>query len=92
MRSIFLALVAAGGLAMAGTAPANAVGTRYPVCIQGDEYPGLSGCYFRSFPQCQATASGRFLSCIANPYYAGGGGDPGGYRGRRPPPGYPYSY
>jgi Protein of unknown function (DUF3551) len=89
MRSVFLALLAAGGLAMLGTAPANAVGTRYPVCIQGDEYPGLSGCYFTSFQQCQATASGRFLSCIANPYYAGGG-DPNGYRGRRPPPGYSY--
>ena len=89
MRSVFLALLAAGGLAMLGAAPANAVGTRYPVCIQGSEYPGLSGCYFTSFPQCQATASGRFLTCIANPYY-GGGGDPNGYRGRRPPP--PYSY
>jgi hypothetical protein len=84
---MFLALAAAG-LALAGSAPAHAVGTRYPVCIQGEEYPGLSGCYFTSFQQCQATASGRFLTCIANPYY-GGGGEPGGYRERRPPPGYP---
>jgi hypothetical protein len=90
MRSIFLALAAAGGLVAAGLAPAHAVGTRYPVCIQGNEYPGLSGCYFTSFQQCQATASGRFLTCIANPYY-GGGGEPGVYRERRPPPGYPYS-
>jgi hypothetical protein len=89
MRGIFLAL-AATGLALAGAAPAQAVGTRYPVCIQGNEYPGLSGCYFTSFQQCQATASGRFLTCIANPYY-GGGGEPGVYRERRPPPGYPYS-
>jgi hypothetical protein len=87
MRSVFLALAAAG-LALAGSAPAHAVGTRYPVCIQGNDYPGLSGCYFTSFQQCQATASGRFLTCIANPYY-GGGGEPGGYRERRPPPGYP---
>jgi hypothetical protein len=91
MRSVFLALLAAAGLATAGIAPAGAVGTRYPVCIQGNDYPGLSGCYFTSFPQCQATASGRFLTCIANPYYAGGG-DPRGYGGRRPPPGYPFSY
>jgi hypothetical protein len=89
MRSIFFAL-AATGLAMAGIAPAHAVGTRYPVCIQGDEYPGLSGCSFTSFQQCQASASGRFLTCIANPYY-GGGGEPRGYRERPPPPGYPYS-
>jgi hypothetical protein len=87
MRGMFLALAAAG-LALAGSAPAHAVGTRYPVCIQGNDYPGLSGCYFTSFQQCQATASGRFLTCIANPYY-GGGGEPGGYRERRPPPGYP---
>jgi hypothetical protein len=91
MRSVFLALLAAGGLAIAGIAPAEAAGTRYPVCIQGNDYPGLSGCYFTSFPQCQATASGRFLTCIANPYYAGGG-DPRVYGGRRPPPGYPFSY
>ena len=91
MRSIFLALAAAGGLALAGMAPAHAVGTRYPVCIQGNEYPGLSGCTFTSFQQCQATASGRFLTCIANPYY-GGGGEPGVYRERRLPPGYPTRY
>ncbi len=90
MRRVFLALAAAAGLAMAGLAPAHAAGTRYPVCIQGDEYPGLSGCYFTSFQQCQATASGRLLTCIANPYYAGGA-EPGVYRERRPPPGYPYS-
>jgi Protein of unknown function (DUF3551) len=90
MRNILLVLTAAGGLAVAGLAPAHAVGTRYPVCIQGDEYPGLSGCTFTSFQQCQASASGRFLTCIANPYY-GGGDEPRGYRERRPPPGYPYS-
>jgi hypothetical protein len=89
MRNIYLAL-GATGLALAGLAPAHAVGTRYPVCIQGDEYPGLSGCTFTSFQQCQATASGRFLTCIANPYY-GGGDDQRGY-GRRPPPGYPSRY
>lgn len=72
MRSLILALLAAGGLAMAGSAPAEAVGTRYPFCIQGDEYPGLSNCSFTSYAQCQATASGRRLWCIENPYY-----DPG---------------
>ena len=54
---------------MVGTAPAEAVGTRYPFCIQGDEYPGLSNCGFTSYEQCQATASGRRLRCIENPYY-----------------------
>jgi hypothetical protein len=88
MRNIFLALAAAGGLAMAGMAPAEAVGSRYPFCLQGDDSPGLSNCTFTSYQQCQATASGRRLYCIANPYYAGG--EPDGYRERRPPPGYPY--
>ena len=87
MRSIFLGLLAAGGLAMVGMAPAEAVGSRYPFCLQGDDSPGLSNCTFTSYQQCQATASGRFLYCVANPFYAGGG-EPGFYRERRPPPGY----
>ena len=91
MRSIFLALAAVGGLAMAGIAPAHAVGSRYPFCLQGDDSPGLSNCTFTSYEQCQASASGRRLYCVANPFYAGGGAEPGVYRERRPPPGYPYS-
>ena len=90
MRSIFLALLAAGGLVLAGLAPAGAVGSRYPFCLQGQDSPGLSNCTFTSYEQCQATASGRRLYCIANPFYAGGG-EPGFYRERRPPPPSPYS-
>ena len=71
MRKAILAVVAASGLAALGAAPAEAVGTRYPFCLQGDEYPALSYCTFTSYEQCQATASGRFLTCIANPYYIG---------------------
>ena len=81
MRNVVLALLAAGGLAMAGAAPAEAVGTRYPFCLQGDESPALSDCSYTSYQQCQATASGRFLYCMENPYYIPGG-DPRGYRGR----------
>jgi hypothetical protein len=81
MRNVILALLAASGLAMVGTAPASAVGTRYPFCIQGDEFPGLSNCTFASYEQCQATASGRRLYCIANPYY-NAAGEPRGYQGR----------
>ena len=82
MRNLFLALLAAGGLAMVGTAPAEAVGSRYPFCIQGYDYPGLTNCTFTSYEQCQATASGRFLYCVENPYY-NAGGDPRAYRGPR---------
>jgi hypothetical protein len=83
MRNLALALLAASGLAMIGTAPAQAVGTRHPFCIQGDEYPGLSNCTFDSYHQCQASASGRFLYCVENPYYVAGGPDPRAYRGPR---------
>lgn len=75
MRNLLLALLSVGGLAMVGAAPAEAVGTRYPFCIQGHEFPGLSHCTFTSYEQCQASASGRLLTCIANPYYNPGADD-----------------
>lgn len=78
MRAFILAGIAAAGFAFTGTAPAEAVGTRYPFCIQGDEFPGLSNCTFTSYQQCQATASGRFLTCIENPYF-----NPGDVRASR---------
>ena len=86
MRNLVLAVLAAGGLAMAGAAPAEAVGTRYPYCLQGDAYPALSHCTFTSYEQCLATASGRRLYCTENPYYQPGGGyDPRAYRDRARP-------
>lgn len=94
MRRAILALLAVGGLAAVGCTPASAVGTRYPFCLQGEAYPGLSNCTFTSYEQCQATASGRFLYCMANPYYTGESDDPRAYRGpRRAPasfPGFPF--
>ena len=83
MRNLVLAMLAASGLAMIGTAPAQAVGTRHPFCIQGTEHPGLSSCTFDSYQQCQATASGRFLYCVENPYFNAGDPDPRAYRGPR---------
>ena len=73
MRRVVLLALTASAFAALGTAPAAAVGTRYPFCLQGDEYPGLSYCTFTSYEQCQLTASGRLLQCIANPYYQGPG-------------------
>jgi Protein of unknown function (DUF3551) len=81
MRHLVLALLAASGLAIAATAPAAAVGSRHPFCLQGDESPGLSNCTFDSYAQCEATASGRLLSCLANPFY-NPGGDPRAHRSR----------
>jgi hypothetical protein len=85
MRSIIVTVLAACGLALCGTLPAEAVGTRHPFCLQGDEYPGLSSCTFDSYGQCMATASGRFLTCVANPYFAGKTDDPYAYRSRNRP-------
>jgi len=93
MRKLILSVLAASGLAALAAAPAEAVGTRYPFCLQGDEYPGLSYCTFTSYEQCQATASGRFLTCIENPYYVSESEPPrAGYRplpGRTLPPAPP---
>ncbi len=85
MRHAVLALLAIGGLAAIDARPAEAVGTRYPFCIQGDEQPGLSNCTFTSYEQCQATASGRRLWCIENPFYNPGVAtdDRRAYRGPR---------
>ena len=40
MRKVVLASLAASGLAMVGAAPAEAVGFRYPFCLQGEDSPG----------------------------------------------------
>src|ERR1700710_904562 len=95
MCRAILVFLAAIGLAALNAAPAAAVGTRYPFCIQGDDQPGLSNCTFTSYEQCQATASGRRLRWIANPYYSGGSDAPtsGYYRPlprRTLPPAYGY--
>ena len=85
MRSFIVTVLTAVGLAMLATAPSQAVGIRHPFCLQGDEYPGLSYCTFDSYDQCMATASGRYLTCIANPFYEGPTDDPYAYRNRPRP-------
>jgi hypothetical protein len=80
MRKAILAVLAASALAALGTAPAEAVGTRYPFCLQGDEYPGLSYCTFTSYEQCQATRRppriARFPAARCRPPPATAGTDP----------------
>jgi hypothetical protein len=94
-KVIRVLLIASGmvalGMAAFDVAPSHAVGTRYPFCLQGNDQPGLSNCTFVSYEQCQATASGRFLWCIPNPFYVGERDDapPAAYRplpGRMLPP------
>ncbi len=90
MRRLVLAGAAVIVLASIGTMPAQAVGDRYPFCLQGDDAPGLSQCTFDTYAQCMTTASGRRLTCVANPYYVGESDDPYAYqnRGRPMSPGY----
>jgi hypothetical protein len=90
MRRIVLATIAATSLATLGMTPARAVGDRHAFCLQGRDAPGLSQCTFDTYAQCMATASGRFLTCIANPYFVGETDDPYAYqnRGRQFPPQY----
>jgi len=85
MRHLALAVLAAAGLALTSTSSAQAYGVRHPFCLQGDEYPGLSNCTFDSYAQCQATASGRFLYCVSNPFYVGETDDPYAYQNRNRP-------
>jgi hypothetical protein len=49
--------------------PAEASSGRSAYCMQGPTSPGLSNCTFTSMAQCRATASGRRLWCIKNPFY-----------------------
>ncbi len=72
MNKAIVILMAACGLSALVTNPAAAFGTRYPFCLQSDEWPGLSNCTFTSYEQCQASASARAATCLANPYFVGG--------------------
>ena len=78
-------VLASSMMLLSSTGPANAYGRRHAFCIQGDEYPGLSTCTFDTYAQCMASASGRNLACIANPYFEGPSDDPYAYQNRARP-------
>jgi Protein of unknown function (DUF3551) len=58
---------------LASPAKAQTYDPAYPVCLQ--VYQGFVDYYFecayQTMGQCQASASGRYASCVVNPYYAG---------------------
>lgn len=70
MRNMMLALAVLGtGFAIQSATPAQA--RDYPFCLQGrDTAGGLGDCRYTTYQQCQATASGTYNSCYANPYFA----------------------
>ena len=80
MRRAFWTLMLCCAASTTGALPAAA--RDLPFCIKGCDFgAGRGDCSFSSYQQCQATASGRFLYCIENPYY-NSGDDRRAYRGR----------
>jgi hypothetical protein len=69
MRSIIRISLVIGSFAMIAATPVQAVGTRYPYCLQGRSSPGLSNCNFANLTQCRAMAAGRHLTCVSNPFF-----------------------
>jgi hypothetical protein len=71
IRHLMLATLALGSAAaatIAGAAPAAAFD--YPYCLQGKQ-TGIPGdCSYRSYQECQASASGRDAYCNINPAFA----------------------
>lgn len=68
MRGMALAVLAAGIVASAASAPAQA--REYRFCVQSPE-TGIPGdCSYDTYAQCRASASGRFADCGLNPWFA----------------------
>jgi hypothetical protein len=64
---IVSALLVTGAATIAGSAPAAAV--EYPYCIQGGGFGVPGECSYRSYAECQASASGRRVYCGINPRF-----------------------
>jgi hypothetical protein len=66
-RFMLAATCAVAALAASGS---TASAQDYPFCLQGREwgYPGL--CYFSTYQQCMASASGTNAYCGVNPRFA----------------------
>lgn len=62
---VLLAVAAAGAATISSPTPAAAYD--YPFCAQGRGV-GIPGeCFYQTYAQCQAAASGRNLYCNTNP-------------------------
>jgi hypothetical protein len=67
MRNLILAAMAAGTMTAMAAGPVSAAPT-YAYCIQSQAFG--TDCSYPSYEACQATASGRGVSCIVNPKIA----------------------
>ncbi|MDA9436477.1 DUF3551 domain-containing protein [Bradyrhizobium sp. CCBAU 51627] len=78
----FLLTFATFAFMSSGSTSARGFGTHHAFCLTGDEWPALSNCMSDGYAQCQASSSGRALTCSANPYFAGQSDDPYAYPDR----------
>lgn len=69
-RFVLMAAALAGAGVLSGVGARPAAAYEYPWCVQGRGvgYPG--DCAFQTYAQCQASASGRLVSCGVNPVVA----------------------
>ena len=70
MRTLFLVLALATSATIFATGVTPVAASEYRYCLQGDDFAGAGDCEFASYAQCEAAASGRTASCIANPNLA----------------------
>lgn len=68
MRNILLAFVALAGISALGGTPAEARDYRF--CLVQGSQPGPGTCYYDTYAQCMATASGLRAYCQLNPIFA----------------------
>jgi len=68
MRKALFAALALAGVAVFGTGSAEARDYRY--CLQEGNQPGPGTCYYDTYAQCRASASGRRAYCQLNPIFA----------------------
>lgn len=74
MRNAFLALAALAGVFALGTGEASA--REYRFCLVESNEPGPGTCYYNTYAQCMASASGRRAYCQLNPVFAFAGDQP----------------
>lgn len=69
MRKALIAALALAGAAVLGTGSAEARPYRYCL-VEGGFGSGPGTCYYTSYAQCMASASGRRAYCQENPVFA----------------------
>ena len=68
MRAFMFGLVTAGAVGLFSVATAApAAAYDYPWCLQGPGVGIPGDCSYRSYAQCEASASGRYAYCNVNP-------------------------